>query len=129
MIRPLLFVLMSFLLFACSTTHGGRGLANWPDEQLLASVWDQKSDAIDEEVVTEINQRGIIPGHEWALIRQREVEDGMSESGLFASLGTPTKTSPISTWDGIQNDYVFVRGNTRYKVSVKKGVVISSRRY
>jgi hypothetical protein len=129
MLRIFLITVFSSLVFACSTTQTGRGLDNWPDSQLLTSVWDQKSDQIDEEVAAEIARRGIIPETEWALIRQRDVEDGMSENGLFASLGTPTRTSPISTWDGIQNDYDFIRSNVRYKVSVKKGVVVSHRRY
>ncbi len=121
--------LLALVLLGCSGKDFGRDLSSWSDERLLFSVWDKKADVIDEEVVDQIQKRGIVPDAEWSLIRQQDIAEGMSESGLMASLGKPDRTSIISTWDGLQSDYVFIDGNTRYKVSVKKGAVISQRRF
>ena len=129
MIKYLLFFLLLLGLVACSSKDIGRDLTSWPDEQLIMAVKDQNTGRVDEEIVSEIRSRDILPEEEWSYIRNGKVFIGMTEDGLIATLGKPTKNSYINAWDGLKKDYTFINGNARYKVKAKNGVVESLYRF
>lgn len=99
-------------LAGCAGSPASVSMAS-PDE---LSSFSEKSlcNAYDfdgsEKARSELERRGVIPGHEWGLIEADKISIGMSELGLICSWGMPSYEGGVNrtvTSSGVRKQYVY----------------------